>query len=76
MLHFIDFQILCELHEKEIEEKGRQLTENIIPISYRASIEDEKQNMFLSAGWIKAQPLDGNAKRQHNSVCTKYGSLL
>lgn len=39
--HFTEFKRLQDLYGKQIEEKGRQLKEETVPTSYKASIEDE-----------------------------------
>lgn len=67
-------------YEKQIEEKGRQLKEDIVPTSYRASKEDDDLKKFISAGWMEAtsiveiskcqihQCVDEGCKRKVNGV--------
>lgn len=62
--HFIEFKRLRLLYEKQIEEKSRQLKEEIVPTSYRASIEDDDLRTFITAGWIEANSIDELTERQ------------
>lgn len=52
------------MYEKQIEEKSRQLKEDIIPTSYRASIEDDDLEIFLAAEWIETSSIDEITERQ------------
>lgn len=50
--NFIEFKRLRKLYEKQIEEKGKQRKDKIIPTSYRASIEDDDLKTFIAAGLV------------------------
>lgn len=47
---FIEFKRIFKLYEKQIEEKERQLKEETVPMSYRASIEKDDLQIFKAAG--------------------------
>lgn len=61
---FIEFKRLRDLYEKQVEEKSRNLKEDIVPTSLRASIEDDDLNIFIAAGWIDAESIDTITERQ------------
>lgn len=42
-----------ELDEKQIEVKGRQFREKIIPALYEACIENNDLRLFIAAGWVE-----------------------
>lgn len=44
--HSIDFKRLRDVHEKQIEERSRQVTEDIVPMSLRTSNEDDGISIF------------------------------
>lgn len=62
--HFIEFKRLRTLCEKQIEEKSRQLKEEIVPTSYRASIQVEDRKTFIAAGCIEANSIDKLSERK------------
>lgn len=45
-------------------EKARQLKEEIVPTSYRASIENEDLRTFIGTGWVEANFTDELTERQ------------
>lgn len=56
--HFIVPKELRELYEKQLKEKARHPKYEIIPISYRASIEIDDLRIFIAAGWIDCACID------------------
>lgn len=61
--HFKEFKRLQELYEEYIEETARQLKEEIVPASYRASKEDKDLKTFIAAGWIEANSKHETSER-------------
>lgn len=56
--HFIEFKLLHNLYENQIEEKWRQLKEETVPISYKAFIEDGNLEICKAAQRIEASSID------------------
>lgn len=55
---FIEFKHQPEIYYNQINEKERQLKEDIVPTSYRASIEDDDLTTCIDAGWINASSIN------------------
>lgn len=57
-----------ELHEKQINEKSRQLNWDIVATSYRARIVDDELTIFIAAGWINAASINRRTEA-HVDIC-------
>lgn len=55
---FVEGKRLSEIYENQIEEKSKQLKGDLIPTSYKASIEDENLTTFVPAGWVECSSID------------------
>lgn len=55
---FIESKCLRTLYKKQVREKSKQLKENPIHTSYRASIEDGDLMIVVAAGWVDSASID------------------
>lgn len=52
------------MYEKQIKEKAKQLREEIIPKSYKASIDNVSLGNYIGAEWIEASSIDEITEQQ------------
>lgn len=63
-----DCKRLRNLYEKQIEKIYKQLKENLIPIWYSASIEDDVLRISTASGWGDSSSIDELAEKENTAV--------
>lgn len=71
MKYCIEFRKLWELYETQILEKSRQTDSEKTSTSIKASVEDVGLEIFVAAGWIKANQTKGITEDQIISCIKK-----